>query len=237
VKTRDAEALEFIANSGQFMVRFDGTVLTSRDKHGRPTDPPVWRKATHISTSKQSSPRNRLWVNGKRVYGARAVYRLIYGPIPEGYQVDHKDDNSLNDAPENLQLLDGDGNLQKECAREGTRMKRFEPVYEVPIGGTAPLGSLIIFDGAKQLTEADWDGINRVATAGDVPPIYYDEAPADQKDRRPDFYMCAGEPVDWRISLADDVRVGWKKFRRWLSLRSILAAARRFFDRTFLGFR
>jgi len=218
MKTRDAEALEFIANSGQFMVRFDGTVLTSRDKHGRPTDPPVWRKATHISTSKQSSPRNRLWVNGKRVYGARAVYRLIYGPIPEGYQVDHKDDNSLNDAPENLQLLDGDGNLQKECAREGTRMKRFQ----------AP---------AAQLTEADWDGINRVATAGDVPPIHYAEVPADQRDRRPDFYMCAGEPVDWRISLADDVRAGWKKFRRWLSLRSILAAARRFFDRTFLGFR
>ena len=211
MKTRDAEALEFIANSGQWRVLDDGTIETCRDRQGRPTDPQVWRLATFLSPSRQSSTRKRLWCKGQRVYANRAVWRLTHGPIPEGYQVDHKDSDSLNDAPGNLQLLDSAGNLDKEANRPGTNVRRFCPGSYADVGSRA----------AEPTEEQKY-----------LRPYFYNEpTPAevlakfgDSCDKIDD----AVEAQDWRISLTHDIKVG--VLRWWQS-------ARLWFDRTFLGFR
>ena len=47
----------------------------------------------------------------------RLVYEAFHGPIPEGMTVDHKDDNRLNNIPDNLQLLSPEENAIKGNAR------------------------------------------------------------------------------------------------------------------------
>ena len=236
MKTRDFEALEYVASSGYWRVTEEGDIETSRDVHGRPTDPPVWRSCTFPSPSKNSSTRKRIWVKGRRVYANRVVWRLTFGPIPEGYQVDHKDDNSLNDRPGNLQLLDGNGNLDKEANREGTRVRRYAPAQ-------SPTETLAI---------ERYCQMEDLLEVGD-----HIEATPEQRAMRPGFYSKTGEgefpftetgvilrvspesyrldkiddaveAQDWRISIAHDLKVG--ALRWW-------QAARRWFDVTFLGFR
>lgn len=240
MKTRDFEALEYVARSGYWRVTEDGDIETSRDVHGRPTEPPVWRSCTFPSPSKNSSTRKRIWVKGRRVYANRVVWRLTFGPIPEGYQVDHKDDDSLNDRPENLQLLDALGNLDKEANREGTRVCRFQPV---------PYRSAEFEEIRDKLIGSIPE--NRLMVGDHIEPT------PEQRELRPGFYSKTGEgefpftetgvilrvspesyrldkiddaveAQDWRISIAHDLKVG--ALRWW-------QAARRWFDVTFLGFR
>jgi hypothetical protein len=134
MKTRDSEALQFVLESGLFRINYDtGDIETSRDRRGRPTEPPVWRSATFLSPSKKSSTRKRLWVKGRRVYANRAAWVLHnQKAIPDGYQIDHEDDDSLNDRPSNLVLMDAEGNRVKELARG--RVKRFVPFSETGEG-------------------------------------------------------------------------------------------------------
>lgn len=40
-----------------------------------------------------------------RIYDHRLIYELYYGNIPKGYVVHHKDENKLNNNPNNLALL------------------------------------------------------------------------------------------------------------------------------------
>jgi len=150
-----------------------------------------------------------MWVKGRRVYANRAVWRMTHGPIPDGYQVDHIDDNSMNDAPSNLQLLDGDGNRDKEANREGTKVCRFKPstsqldypapgYFEKVGGGEFPYhttGYVLILDEATNYppgTKLDWP------------------------------------TQDWRVTAWDDLKA-WSKGR--------YQAARRLFDKYVLGFR
>lgn len=44
---------------------------------------------------------------GDREYLHREVWRVEKGPIPEGYEVHHRDEDKANNAPGNLQLLTG----------------------------------------------------------------------------------------------------------------------------------
>lgn len=54
-------------------------------------------------------------------YEARKVHQIIWeafnGEIPEGYEVDHKDNNRLNNALDNLQLLTHADNVEKAWAK------------------------------------------------------------------------------------------------------------------------
>lgn len=42
---------------------------------------------------------------GKREYLHRAVWRAFKGSIPEGYDVHHRDENKMNNHPDNFDLL------------------------------------------------------------------------------------------------------------------------------------
>lgn len=53
-------------------------------------------------------------VLGKTIKWHRLLYQNLKGPIPEGMQVDHKDNNPLNNDPDNLQLLN---NQQNNCKK------------------------------------------------------------------------------------------------------------------------
>lgn len=41
---------------------------------------------------------------GKQWYAHRVIYTLVYGEIPEGHEVDHKDRDKGNNEPDNLRL-------------------------------------------------------------------------------------------------------------------------------------
>lgn len=132
MKTRDAEALAYVLESGLWKIDYEtGDILTRRDRRGRDTDPPIWRSATFLNPSKKSSTRKRIWVKGRRVYANRVAWVLHnQKPIPEGFQIDHDDDDSLNDRPSNLVLMDAEGNRVKELANG--KVKRFQPGEMVP---------------------------------------------------------------------------------------------------------
>ena len=152
-----------------------------------------------------------MWCNGQRNYANRAVWRLTHGPIPEGYQVDHRTIILLNDAPDNLPVLDSAGNLDKEVNRPGTNVRRFCP------GSYADVGS--------RAAGADWEQVKylvRISTTANARRSFgWFGDPCDNIDD-------AVEAQDWRISLTHDIKVG--VLRWWQS-------ARLWFDRTFLGFR
>ena len=59
--------------------------------------------------------RIRLWKNGKekRIFIHRLVYQTFIGEIPNGYQIDHRDNNPQNNKLENLQLLTHSENNKK----------------------------------------------------------------------------------------------------------------------------
>jgi len=73
---------------------FDGTLIG--DKH------PSWKGGIH----RIKNDVVYLWTgSNERVRRPRKVYENNYGEIPKGYVVYHKDGNSLNDDPKNLEAI------------------------------------------------------------------------------------------------------------------------------------
>ena len=78
--------------------------------------------------SKRPHLRNYYWHHGKwkepPVALHKQVYIDIYGPIPEGMQIHHKDGDFLNNSPENL--LDFVSILSEELVRAGVLPKDYD---------------------------------------------------------------------------------------------------------------
>lgn len=55
-----------------------------------------------------------LWLTDKtlKCYIHRLVAEAVYGPCPEGYEVNHKDGNKLNNHPSNLEYITHAENIQ-----------------------------------------------------------------------------------------------------------------------------
>lgn len=72
----------------------------------------------------------KLSKNGKRFYfvWARCIYSAFYGPIPEGMQVNHIDENPSNNCLENLNLM-----TPKENSNWGTHKARTGKGHEKAI--------------------------------------------------------------------------------------------------------
>ena len=122
----DADTLDDIAASGDYMVCACGYVWTRRDQRGKKNTGHVWRICTFLSQGNRSAARRRLWHKGRRVYAARVVWRLTYGPIPYGMQVDHIEGNVLDERPHMLQLQVCRDNIFNEVRRG--RIKWFKPI-------------------------------------------------------------------------------------------------------------
>lgn len=187
MKTRDKEALKYVLNSGHWRLEEDGSITTRRDRQGRVTDPEVWRPCEFLSTGNRSSTRKRIWVNGQRVYSARVAYTLHNGAPPQdGMQVDHEDDDALNNRGSNLQLLDCYGNIHKET--KNGKIKWFEPYT-----GEGPV--ILGVDCAS--SDSDYT----VSTRADGSW----ECLKTEKN----------EPIDWRISLARETGDILRRVREW----------------------
>lgn len=216
MKTRDSEALEYVLNSGYWkLVPETGEILTSRDTRGRPTDPAIWRPCTFLSHSKKSQTRKRLWVNGRRVYANRAAWVLHNKQmIPEGYQVDHADDDAMNDRPENLVLLAAESNRVKELANG--KVKRFAPLSVATAGNASTFEPHVTY----------------VLPSGD--PLIAEHSYTTTKEGHvfvnvkisPETWYKISEPIDWRLTLVSDIK-------RWFN--SARTALRRAFGRFWHG--
>lgn len=68
----------------------------------------------------------------KGKYVHRLVWEAFNGPIPEGYEINHKDENKLNNALDNLELV-----THKQNVNYGTRSKRTaDTLRQIVIGPT-----------------------------------------------------------------------------------------------------
>lgn len=214
MKTRDSEALAYVLSSGLWKIDYEtGDILTSRDKHGRATDPVVWRSCTFLNPSNKSSTRKRIWVRGRRVYANRVAWALHNEKlIPDGYQVDHIDDDSLNDRPHNLQLLDAEGNRVKELANG--RVYRFKAASCSTCGAASgglhkPACDVYQYGcprGTDYIGPAETTAILRPDQVWDIQP----GRPVD------------ANPPNWRISLTKDIKT---------ALTGLLARLRALFRR------
>lgn len=66
----------------------------------------------------------RLQMDGEKVSVHRAVAEAWHGPCPEGLEVDHINDISTDNRPENLQYITRAENVAKRAARLGNLCKR-----------------------------------------------------------------------------------------------------------------
>lgn len=94
--------------AGLFMVGEDGSIWRLRD--GRYPNKPILRRAERGKSGNYQQV--RIKIDGRYCYVSahRAVYRVAYGPIPDGIEVNH--DNGIKDdnRPKNLVLSTSSGN-------------------------------------------------------------------------------------------------------------------------------
>ena len=81
-------------------VRNDGTIWTTRSRNGRGVS--EWRQTGLSETSKGYLSASYA---GVTFQVHRAVYLKYNGPLLDGYELDHKDDNKKNNTPSNLQQI------------------------------------------------------------------------------------------------------------------------------------
>lgn len=117
----------------------------------RPERGGMFRKVGDIAGSVQKDINRRvLWLQGRRMYAARAAYVMIHGDIPKEALVDHADGDTLNDRIANLRLasstqnnwnrLQRDGSLRMLGVSKGER-GRFKARIHLPTGEKLNLGT------------------------------------------------------------------------------------------------
>lgn len=94
------DVIEGMLRSGEFAVTEKGEVFTRRPaRYSKPGARVPWR----ITGNRSGNDRILLCFKGRVVQRSRFVYRWFYGPIPAGHVVHHRDRNSVNDDPLNLE--------------------------------------------------------------------------------------------------------------------------------------
>lgn len=95
--------------------------LKDRTNAGRVKDRPPKRLDTPVKNGYLAVS---FWYQGKpyMISAHRAVYTVLSGKIPEGLDVNHKDGNKHNNAPENLEVLRR-GDNHRHAYRLGLKVK------------------------------------------------------------------------------------------------------------------
>lgn len=104
----------WVKERGDFHVDEMGRVWTCRKKGN--WSPHLRRDKTRWWRAEWISPQDRAMIlayDSRKVFVSRLVWFWFNGPIPEGMEVDHIDEDHTNDHPDNLQLLTRAQNLAK----------------------------------------------------------------------------------------------------------------------------
>ena len=107
-------ALKLI-EKGVIEIRPDGSIWrlkVGKGGHGWRDCKPYLAGSIH----KYSKYRVVSWMENKTLYSVRAhrlVYVHFFGPIPEGYEIHHKNNNKIDNRPENLELVTHKQNMRK----------------------------------------------------------------------------------------------------------------------------
>ena len=113
--------LQLMKDSGDFFVDCCGRVWTNRNKsHGKIEN--YWRRAETVPAG---SGRYQVRLNGKLVYASRLVWFWFNGEIGK-HEIDHIDNNKLNNHPRNLQKLTRLEN-QRKAEKDGLCAKARYP--------------------------------------------------------------------------------------------------------------
>lgn len=91
-------------------------IIAPRDTHGY--------KCVHISNSDKKC-RNH--------YVHRLVWEAFVGPIPEGLQINHKDENKSNNSLENLELMTSKQNNNYGTKNIRGALARMKPIAQIDI--------------------------------------------------------------------------------------------------------
>ena len=96
--------IELLINDPWYQVREDGTIWTCRPFH---TNQKVieWRQTGKAHTSKNGLVYFHLKYRQSNLLVHRIVFRKFVGPLSSDLVVNHIDRNSLNNAPQNLELI------------------------------------------------------------------------------------------------------------------------------------
>ena len=89
---------------------------------------------------------HRVDIHSKHMKVHKLVYLVWGGPIPDGKQLNHIDDNKDNNSFDNLYLGSQKENIQ-DCIRNGTRKGNFKPirVYDKVVGKILDFASISAF--------------------------------------------------------------------------------------------
>jgi hypothetical protein len=101
--------IEEIINDDRYQIRKDGRIFFLK----KTKDGEVWVETGKAKTSKRGRQYFHLCYQGKCLKVHRIVYRVFNGNLDPALVVDHNDDNSLNNLPNNLILRTVQENTQK----------------------------------------------------------------------------------------------------------------------------
>jgi len=107
IATNDNYIEQFI-NDSNYRINSDGTIETCLSLNGASITN-IWRKK---AVQKNSDGYYRVGYKSKYLQLHRIIYRKFIGPLASDLTINHKDGNSLNNTPNNLELITcGENNL------------------------------------------------------------------------------------------------------------------------------
>lgn len=88
----------------------DGAFFWLKNRKGNPAP-----RAGDLAGGTRSDGYRYIGIDGKRYYAHRIAWLMVYGPIPEGMEIDHIDHNPSNNRISNLRLVTKSANRQNRA--------------------------------------------------------------------------------------------------------------------------
>src|SRR5215207_3861380 len=95
------DLIEDLIRDPNYRIKRNGTIWTLRTKNGRGLQD-HWRR-TGTNSSNIRTGHYCLKYKRKRLLVHRVIYRKFCGPLSNQMEIDHRDNNSKNNKPKNLQ--------------------------------------------------------------------------------------------------------------------------------------
>lgn len=101
------ELIEKLVKDPHYDIRPDGAIWTQVCDTGKVSVTGEWREAgfARVKGSHDGYPYRYIGYEGRHLAAHRIVYRKFHGPLAPDLVVNHKDKDTLNNRPENLELV------------------------------------------------------------------------------------------------------------------------------------